>query len=358
MAGNSGCDGRKTYSKKQSAAKILKTYSSMDKVQRLSREGVGFIARNGEIDMSKITDITEFISLMDKGYTNEQLSSHFNCGSTTIKRFKQQNNLVGYKTNSRPLSSKQIEEIIALTEKGYSLQKISEKTGKSHYVLKKYVPDFIYQNILVNSRNTFSSNLVKADIKPIFTASNYSAYICGVLQSDGFLTSDGYIGLTAKDKDFVETFAKFFNTNIREVQKDNTMYYSCRFKDVRNLEKFKQITNIYPQKTYSSYKIPDWIKTNSIFLQYFIAGVFDGDGWVYRVKDRQYTLEIGIEQHCMSKSFLLEINDFLDWGTYASDSTFRLQTKSKEKVKKFYDWYSQIEFIMLRKISVFDSVYL
>lgn len=307
---------------------------------------------------TKITDLNEFINLLNNGYTNEQLASHYNCGISTVKRFKTSNKLIGYKTNSKPLSIKDIETINSLTENGLSLQQIATKIGKSDYIIKKYLPDIIYKQIIVNSRNVFSANLVKADITPIFEPSNYSAYICGVLQSDGYLSKDGYIGLTVKDKDFAETFAKFFKTSVRTVVRDTNTYYGVSFKDIRNLEKFKSITNIYPNKTYSSYNIPAWIRTNYTFLNYFIAGVFDGDGWVYKVKDRNNILELGIEQHILSRKFLEDINEVLGWNTYTGNNTFRIHTKDKDLVKQFYTWYSQIEFIMKRKVSVMDSVYL
>lgn len=308
--------------------------------------------------MSKIQNLAEFISLLDKGYTNEQLSAHYTCGVTTVKRFKSANKLNGYKTNSKPLTVKQIVEVEALANKGWSLQQIVENIGKSDYLLKKYLPKELYTRILVNSRNVFATNLIKADVTRIFTADAHSAYICGVLQSDGYLTSDGYVGLTVKDKDFAEGFAKFFSTAIREIKKEERTYYGCRFKDVRNLEKFKAVTNIYPQKTYIPYEIPTWISTNSTFMQYFIAGVFDGDGWVAKVKDRPNSLEIGIEQHRYSRKFLETINQYLNWSEYSYEDTFRIQTKDSSKVQSFYNWYSQIEFIMLRKVSVFDDVYL
>lgn len=308
--------------------------------------------------MQKISDLKEFISLLDQNFSNEQLSAYFNCGISTIKRFKTKHNLIGYKTNSKPLSTKEITAITSLTDRGKSLQEICKLLGKSDYIIKKYVPNELYLRILTNSKNTFISNLIKADISNIFNPTDHSAYICGVLQSDGFLTSDGYIGVTAKDYDLVKGFANFFKTGVRSMNKENTTYYGCRFKDVQNLEKFKKITNIYPQKTYLSYNIPEWIKNNTSFIFNFIAGVFDGDGWVYPIKDRPNTIEIGIEQHINSKPFLLLINNYLGWNTYETDSTFRIHTKKQDKVKDFYNWYSNIEFIMLRKVSVFDSVYL
>jgi hypothetical protein len=308
--------------------------------------------------MSKIQDLNEFINLLDQGYTNEQLAAKYSCGITTIKRFKSKHSLVGFKTNSKPLSNKEILQVTSLVENGKSLSEISQLTAKSEYVLKKYLPDELYTRIISNSRNAFSRNLVKADIRAIFQPCEHSAYICGVLQSDGYITSDGYIGLTARDRDFVDNFAKFFKTSVREVTKNDSTYYGCRFKDVRNIEKFKNVTNILPQKTYTSYNIPAWILTNESYMFHFIAGVFDGDGWVYKVKDRKDTFEIGIEQHANSKPFLDKVNEYLGWSTYGTDNTYRVQTKSKSKVKEFYDWYSQIDYIMLRKVSVFDESYL
>lgn len=308
--------------------------------------------------MSKIQDLQEFISLLDQGYTNEQLSAFYTCGITTVKRFKSANGLNGYKTNAKPLSDKQLMEIEALAEKGKSLGQIASITGRTDYIIKKYVPKELYTRILINSRDVFSRNLIKADISPIFNPTEHSAYICGVLQSDGYLTSDGYIGLTVKDEDFATGFANFFKTGVRKVIKDGKTYYGCRFKDVRNLEKFKDVTNIYPRKTYDSYEIPNWIRTNESFMYHFIAGVFDGDGYVSVVKDREKTVQIGIEQHFYSKKFLETINEYLGWSVYSTPDTFRIHTKNREYTERFYQWYSQIEYIMLRKVSVLDDIYL
>lgn len=308
--------------------------------------------------MSKIQDLQEFTSLLDQGYTNEQLSAYYTCGVTTVKRFKSENRLNGYKTNAKPLSDKQLMEIEAFAESGKSLENIASLTGRTNYILKKYLPKELYSRIIVNSRNVFSRNLIKADVTQIFSPTANAAYICGVLQSDGFLTSDGYIGLTVKDRDLAEEFARFFKTGVREVVQDGKTYYACRFKDIRNLEKFKEVTNIYPRKTYDSYVIPNWIHTNDSFMYHFIAGVFDGDGWVSIVKNRESTVEIGIEQHRYSKKFLETINEYLGWSTYCTEDTFRIHTKCKDKTEKFYTWYSQIEYIMLRKVSVLDGIYL
>ena len=330
------------------------------KVQRLA-ERRRVYTRNGEINMTKISDISEFIILLDKGYTNEQLAKYYSCGVTTVKRFKNQHGLVGYKTNSRPLSVKEIQCINSLCDKGLSLQQICEQLGKSDYILKKYLPDELYTRIIFNSRQVFAANLIKADITPIFNPTTESAYICGLLQSDGCLSSSGYISFLSKDEDLALKVATFFKTGIRV---DREKYYLCKFKDIRNLEKFKKITNILPNKTYSSYNIPDWIKNSDEHMFNFIAGVFDGDGWVHIVKDKKDTIELGISQHILSSNFLREINKYLGWNEYdyskysPSRQMFRIATKSKIKTREFYNWYKTIEFIMSRKLSVFESIYL
>lgn len=309
-----------------------------------------------------IQDTNEFISLLNKGYSNEQLAKYFNCGVTTIKRFKKNNGLIGYKTNAKPLSIKEIQNIEALVSKGMSLQQICEKLGKSDYILKKYVSSELYNRIIINSRDAFTANLIKADITNIFIPNEYSAYICGLLQSDGCLTRDGCIKFVSKDVDLANSFARFFKTVPRKTIINTRTYYVCSFKDVKNLEKFKNVTNILPSKTYSSYIIPDWIKNNDSFMFHFIAGVFDGDGWVSKIDNTR--LELGIEQHVLASKFLQEINNYLGWSEYDyskyahNKQSFRIATKSTEKVLKFYTWYSKIEFIMLRKVSVLDEVLL
>ena len=291
------------------------------------------------------------------GYTNEQLSAYFNCGITTVKRAKSSYGLVGYKTNSKPLSTRELIEIEALVYQGKGLRNIEKLTGITSYRLKKYLPSELYKLSIVQGHEEFVKNLIKADISPIFSASKKSAYICGVLQSDGYLTTDGYIGITAKDRDFVLDFANFFSTSIREVVKDDSTYFSARFKDVKNLEKFKEVTNIHPRKTYSEYIIPRWIMSNDTFLHEFIVGVFNGDGWVSRVAGRN-TCEIGIEQHISNKNMLNTINNQLNWAIYSSDPYYRIHTKTAGTVQSFYDWYSLSENALLRKVAVLDQIFL
>jgi hypothetical protein len=304
-----------------------------------------------------IIEKEKLLELLNQGYTNEQLSAYFECGITTVKRAKSKYSLVGYKTNSKPLTPKQIQAITELVNNGKSLQQICRILGLSEYLLKKYVDKDLYARILTCSKEVFVSNLIKADISPVFNPTVESAYMCGVLQSDGFITSDNYIGITTKDRDFTAQFARFFSTPIREVEKNGNKYFACRFKDIRNVEKFKRITNIYPNKTYSPYRIPNWIKSSEVFMYAFMVGVFNGDGWVYKIKGRN-ACEIGIEQHILSKPFLLELNQYLGWNTYESDSTFRIHTKKTEAVQEFYTWYSNSEFALLRKVEVLDSIML
>lgn len=299
----------------------------------------------------------QLIDCLNKGFTNEQLAAYFNCGVTTIKRAKTKFDLIGFKTNAKPLTTKQIECIEQLTIQGKSLQEISLVMGLSDYIIKKYIPDSLYTRILVNCREAFIQNKLKAKIDNIFIPNEDSAYICGVLQSDGYITSDNYIGLTVKDKDFALQFARFFKTDVRIVNKNDKIYYQVRFKDIRNIDKFKAVTNIYPNKTYSNYTIPEWIKLDERLLFSFITGVFNGDGWVYLIKDKN-VCEVGIEQHRYSGGFIQEINKILQWNFYINDTTVRISSKKYSTVKDFYDWYSLSEFALLRKVSILDTVYL
>lgn len=298
--------------------------------------------------------------LLIKSYTNEQLSAYFNCGITTIKRAKRELNLVGVKDNKKPLSNDQLNCIQTLTEQGKSLIEISKTTGISDYCIRKYCPKELYTRIIINSRKLFAINKIKAKIDNIFIANEESAYICGILQSDGYLTSDGYIGLSSIDKELVTHFARFFSTITHTdntlTSAGNTVYYA-KFKDVRNIEKFKQVTGIYPQKTYSEYKIPEWIQSNTMYMRSFIVGVFNGDGSVTKPAGRN-TCGIHIEQHVSQKNFLQLINKYLNWGEYFTKENkyFRIQTKTINVVKDFVDFYCSSEYALLRKVEVLESV--
>lgn len=300
--------------------------------------------------------------LLIKRYTNEQLSAYFNCGITTIKRAKKELGLVGFKDNKKPLSNDQLNCVQSLTEQGKSLNEISKLSGISDYCIRQYCPKELYTRILLNSRQVFTQNKVKADISNIFITNEESAYICGILQSDGSLSTDGYIGLSSIDRELVTHFARFFKTTTHTqntlTSAGNTVYYA-KFKDVRNIEKFKQVTNIYPQKTYTEYKIPEWILSNPIFMRAFIVGVFNGDGSVTRPAGRN-TCEIHIEQHVSQKAFLQTINTYLNWGEYFTNTNkyFRIQTKTINIVKDFIEFYCSSEYALIRKVEVLESVFL
>lgn len=306
-------------------------------------------------------DKNTLIELLDKSYTNEQLAAYFNCGITTIKRRKKEFGLIGHKTNCKPLNTEQHSEVISLAISGKTLEQISKITKISDYRIKRYVSKDTYLQIICNGREAFTNNKIKADISNIFIPNKNSAYICGVLQSDGYLSSAGYISLAASDIDFVQNFARFFKTNVITLAKPDECHkqmFKASFKDIKNIEKFKQVTNIEPRKTYINYNIPLWISENDEFMWEFVVGVFNGDGWIYKVKDRDNTFELGISQHSNQADFLKILADFLGWNYYPQHKSgvATIQTKKLDIVKYFKDNYIKSNNCMYRKLNIINQI--
>lgn len=296
------------------------------------------------IDVTK----AQFQVLLDSGYTNDQLAAHFACGVSSVKAFKRANNLVGYKTNSKPLSTNDLNAISAHISKGTALNKVVELTGISSYRLEKYLPRSMYSNLVMNSREALSNYNRIGSLKNFLEPSSLTAYMVGYFQADGCLSSDGYVTISSIDKDLITQVARYIESNVitRERPGFDTIF-TARVKDVRNTEKFKEVTGILPRKTYTGYVIPDWIKLDADFMEDFIVGVFNGEGSVAAKRPRHPQLQI--EQHTSQLEFLRTINAHLDWRVY-NYTYAKIQTSSRDKCSRFLDLYGNNENALVRKV--------
>lgn len=282
------------------------------------------------------------------GYTIIQCAEYFECSVSTIKRRKKEYGLLGLKTNEKPLKNTELVIIKDLIKQGYILKDISNKVNRCPETLRKYLPKDLHKLVLENTKE-YKSNINKiGDLKPILKPSKYSAYITGYLQADGCLSKDGQVSAISKDIELIYLCARFFNSNILTVR--DGLYYRFNVTDYKLTEKFKEVTGIIPNKTYIPYKIPKWILNNEEFLNYFIVGVFNGDGWATVVKDRHGIVELGIVQHSSQKDYLQFLADYLGWKLYnTKDSVYSITTKRLESVKAFSEFYLINEFSLSRK---------
>lgn len=296
-----------------------------------------------------IIDKDEMKKLLEDGYTIEQLAAYFKCSTTTIKRRKKEYGLLGIKTNKKPITEEELATIVKLSKENYGLKDISIKLNINTHRLLKYLSKELYTKLVNNSKASLGNNLRIGSLKNVFTANNYSAYIIGYLQADGCITKDGYITATSKDLELIYYCTKFFLCNTLKEGR----YFKFSLKDYKNIETFKKITGLTPNKTYTGYSIPEWILNNDIYLQYFIVGLFNGDGWVTKVDNHR--VELGIEQHISQSNFLKTINTFLGWNYYESGNTCKIQSKKKEVIREFASIYLFNEFSLSRKKQIISS---
>lgn len=303
--------------------------------------------------MEKVNiDRETLVSLLDLSYTNEQLAAYFSCSTSVIKRRKREYDLVGYKTNSKPLSSKELQTLESLANSGASFKDACKTIGKAEATVRKYIPSNLHKLLVANGMQNLKESHRKASFEKMMTPSKESAYILGYLVTDGNISKTGCIRALSKDKELIQHCSAFFNTNILTSYRDDFIYYYFTAKDYRYLEKFKKVTNLIPNKTYSCYKMPEWVIK---YIDYFIVGVVNGDGWVYKIPDRN-TCEVGICAHPNQLEFFKCLNIYLDWELYYKNNNYSgsisLKTKTKHKVKAFAEMYCNNEFSLSRKSEI------
>lgn len=288
-----------------------------------------------------------------RGYTNEQLAKHFNCGITTIKRNKKYYGFVGLKTNKKPISDLELKVVTEEAEKGNTVSYVSNKLGISTHRLKTYVPTEVYEKLVSNSRESTNNQARIGSLEKLLEPCKETAYLVGYLQADGCITSKGYITATSIDKELIYYCAKFFGAKILKNNKDQ---YHFSVGHIKLLEKIKRATGLVPNKSYIEYKVPDWISSDNTNLEYFIVGLFNGDGWAYKLKDSN-RIELGIVQHSVQKPFLEQINRKLGWNLYeqSTKSSCTLQTKKKEVIDRFANFYLINPFALSRKKEIILS---
>lgn len=292
----------------------------------------------------------KFKELLDNRFTNEQLAAHLNCSIYDIKKYKRDNNFIGYKTNKKPLTVKDINFLESCVDKGLGFSQSCKLLGISTTTVAKYIPRALHELLNANSMSILADSHRVGTLSNFIKPSNNTAYFCGLLQSDGNITDDGCVNFVNKDKDLVLDLAKFMGSNV-SIYKGEV--YRTQVKEVKLTEKFKQLTGIYPRKTYTNYTIPEWILANEEFVWSFIVGVFNGDGSV--AKKREGTVQLQIEQHSSQTEFLQTLNKYLGWKFYSYDYA-KVQTSDTSICKKFFNIYSNNEHALLRKVARFEEL--
>lgn len=190
----------------------------------------------------------------------------------------------------------------------------------------------------------------------------------------GFLYADGNIGnknscictkLSAYDVEVLEFIKRevAYSGPIRNTVLNNRAYCTLAF----NSDHMKQRLILYgitPNKTYNSKTLP---RCPSEFYSTMLLGLFDGDGSIWRIKNKQGNiLEYGVN-FSGNDSTLLEIKEFLlSNGISTCNIRYRysksrkcscsLDIKGSRNVEKLYTLlYSHHVFSLLRKRTIFEE---
>lgn len=310
---------------------VKKSLSNKNKKKRLTQE---------EIDLILSSDKNSY-----------ELSKEMNRPASTIRRYRQQNNINRHKLLS-DLSSREVEEIIQMYNLGYSAKIIGEKKGWSKTSMLKLLNDngidttvkpllteeqhrFIVENYhnfsaatLAKQFNVSASYVAalwrKNDLsgKKAGAVRTYSlnedyfkkldspdkAYFLGWLSSDGCLWNDGsryLIKLTVQARD--ENILKLF---FDSVDSDKLTYTTTRngfkYKTLEICSKGMysdlQSYGLMENKTYSFRFVP----LDTPYISHFVRGYFDGDGHITRPsKDvllpSDFSMGISSNYQCMKQ---------------------------------------------------------
>ena len=188
----------------------------------------------------------------------------------------------------------------------------------------------------------------------------------------GFLYADGYVRLlkrnsgqiklklNTKDKDHIILFKeciKSTNPVINKIDKftKNGKEYTS-FNSTISIYSKKMVDDLishgcFNNKTFKI-RIPD---LQSLMLNHFIRGYFDGDGCIYKVKSRPNSYSISI---CSNHNFAIDMLNFINIGYILKKDNYSLLLINKiSEIKKFRELiYNNSNIFLQRKYLKFYSI--
>lgn len=253
------------------------------------------------------------------------------------------------------LNFKEIYEIEHL-QNGLSYSKIREK-----YNIKRGTWDYYVRKIL-----NLSCDLRKTRMNDTFfdvIDTEEKAYLLGFLYADGYLASDGRIGmrLSIKDQEIIYLIKKYICpdnkielTNNQNIKRSPQI--SIRFKSKRIYQRLLDL-GFCVDKTHTETNIFDNIPNN--FKIYFIRGYTDGDGCL----GRAFSENIVRNNICLSYSngtakLLKDINNFLpEKGVLTFCKTYyKLDFRRKQSIKNILYIYKDSNIYLKRKFDIAEKI--
>ncbi len=147
------------------------------------------------------------------------------------------------------------------------------------------------------------------------------AYAVGLITADGSLSKDGrHINFTSKDLVLVKTFQSCLCINDVKICRKNSgtnsqrIYYQVQFSDVLFYRWLMEV-GLHPNKSKTLINI----KVPSNYFFDFLRGIWDGDGTIYRTKDKRW-----VNSYVVSIGYSSGSSEFLKW--LQSEINLRLHT--------------------------------
>lgn len=285
------------------------------------------------------------------------------CSETSIRRyikmFELQEFLViptGYRRhkidlNKYPYKSK--EWLIQQIQKYKIVSVICKNTNMPETSIRRYIKEFKL-GYMIEKPKEHRNYMMKEDyFESIDTEEK--AYFLGLLMADGNVVNDHNrycIRLSLKSEDVY--LLEFFLAELEsdsDVKIDKYLRGTARVWSKKMFYDLNKL-NIIPNKT-GKEKMPHIPED---LINHFIRGFFDGDGTIYKRKNRKrHKCTIGL--CCQSEEFIKEVNMKLNKYCnvtipyyFHKNNAIEAKTESLDKCKKILEWmYKDASIAMIRK---------
>jgi len=188
----------------------------------------------------------------------------------------------------------------------------------------------------------------------------------------GFLYADGYVRigkrnscqlklkLSQKDKDHILKFKNCIESK-KDIKDSKDVFFSngkeyISLSSTFNVYSFKIVNDLISHGCVNNktqkIRFPN---LNNNLIYHFIRGYFDGDGCIFKNKNRPNSFTISI---CSNKIFVEELSSFLEIGKIINYKNYSLLTFNKiDDIKNFRDLiYKNCNICLERKKIIFDKI--
>jgi hypothetical protein len=185
-----------------------------------------------------------------------------------------------------------------------------------------------------------------------------SAYWLGFLYADGCVrfkhgrSGELKLKLNSKDKSHIELFLKDIESN-SPIKCDDGGKSECCFTYINSNYLVSRLYELgCVQNKTQKIRLP---KIESNLISHFIRGYFDGDGCIYKNKNRPNSFVVSI---CSNNNFINDLNEFFSKGKILKYEKYSVWSLHKiDDIKLFKEFlYKESETFMKRKFDKFNEI--